>query len=360
MKILERYIVKTMAFYVLAVLFIWLCVYGFLNFINEVDDIGVANYTTLKAMIYVAMDLPAVAYSHSSMIILLGSLLAFGHLSSTSQLIIARASGLSILQIAQIVVKAALFFAFIIIIFGELVVPISTQSAEGQRKKALGINIMAENQQGFWLKDGDFIINVKENFDGKFFKDIMLINTKKLQQLDEIIQAQRAVFDGENLHLEKIKRYKLNYDNGFVGFKYQPQSNWTAKVSFDRSLINGLEKEPYELSTWNLYQQIDFLTNNNLIASAFEVEFYKRLVRPITLATMILFSLLFVFGSLRDASMGRNIFIGLVISLCFELISRIGGVLSLRFDYNHAVTAFLPTLIALVLVLYFLRMKSSQ
>ncbi len=360
MKILERYIVKTMTVYTLAVLFIWLSVYGFLKFIDEIDEIGRADYTTLKAITYVAMDLPAITYSSMSMVILLGTILAFGHFAATSQLIIARASGLSIAQITYIATKAALVFALIIIAFGELVVPISTQYAENVREKALGVNITAENQQGFWLKEGDSIIHVNKNFDGRLFEDMMLINTSELKQLNSVIFAEQAVFDGENLILEQTKQYQLNHNDKFVGFESSSQGTYTTKVSFDRTLINSLKKEPYELSTWNLYQQIDFLTNNGLIAGAFEVEFYKRLVKPITLVTMILFSMLFIFGSLRDASLGKNIFLGLTISLCFELMSRIGGALSLRLDYNHVFTAFAPTLIALALVLYLLRVKSAQ
>jgi len=49
MKILDRYIIKTMAFYTLAVMLIWLGVYSFFSFLNEVNDIGQANYTVIEA-----------------------------------------------------------------------------------------------------------------------------------------------------------------------------------------------------------------------------------------------------------------------------------------------------------------------
>ncbi len=360
MKILNRYIIKTMGFYTLAVLFIWLGVYGFLNFINEIDAIGQANYTAPEAISYVIMDLPAVAYSHSSIIILLGSLLALGHLASTSQLIIVRASGLSVMQIALIVVRTALAFVATIIIFGELVVPLTTEYAENSRAKALGRNITAENQQGFWLKDGDWIVHVKKNFGGRLFENILLINISQLKQLDSVIRADRAAFNGDNLNLAKVNHYQLDHTGEFLNIQSSERDTHKLKVSFDQVLSSSLNKEPYELSTWNLYKQINFLTNNNLAASAFEVEFYKRLVKPITLAVMLLFAMLFIFGSLRDASLGKNIFFGLIIGLCFELISRIGGALSLRFDYNPFLIAFMPTLIALGLVLFFLKTRSEQ
>jgi len=75
---------------------------------------------------------------------------------------------------------------------------------------------------------------------------------------------------------------------------------------------------------------------------------------------MIVFSMLFIFGSLRDASLGKKIFLGIILSLFFELFSRIGGALSLRFDYNHFLVASVPTLIVLVFAFILLKRKSAQ
>ncbi len=359
MKILDRYIVKTMAFYTLAVLFIWLSVYGFLNFINEVDKIGKVGYTTYSAIIYVLMDLPAVAYSHSSVIILLGSLLALSHLAATSQLIVIRACGLSIMQIAKIVVKSALMFVVIIIFIGEWVAPISAQTAQNFRAKALGQNSEADNQQGFWLKDGNTIIHVKKNFSGHLFEDVVLINISQLKQLDSISQADYAFFDGQNLKLQNIETQQLDHAKKFVDIQSEHRSKDDIKVTFDQTSINSLGKTPEELSTWHLYKQINFLKNNSLNSGEFEVEFYKRLVRPMTLIAMILFSMLFIFGSLRNTSLGKNIFFGLMLSLCFELLSRISGVVSLKFDYYYFLSASMPTLVALAAVFILLRRKSA-
>jgi lipopolysaccharide export LptBFGC system permease protein LptF len=81
-QILDRYIIKTLLFYTLGVMVVWMGVYALFNFINEINLIGQHNYTTLSAIIYVAADLPAVIYSHSSVIILLGCLLGMGHLAA--------------------------------------------------------------------------------------------------------------------------------------------------------------------------------------------------------------------------------------------------------------------------------------
>ncbi|HIB97630.1 MAG TPA: LPS export ABC transporter permease LptG [Candidatus Thioglobus sp.] len=361
MKILDRYIVKTMAFYTLGVMLMWLGVYAFFNFLNEVSSIGQANYTAIEAMKYVAMDLPSVVYAHSSVIILLGSLLALGHLASTSQIIVVRGSGISIMQITGVVVKAAVAFIAVLILVGELVAPLATQYAENSRAKALGHNIQAKNQQGFWIKDNNAIIHVNKNFDGQLFGDVTLIKLKNSNTLESVTHADNAVFDGESLKLEKTNDYQISRNQEkFYNIDRDQFEQYQTQVSFDEEFIASLRKEPYELSTWYLFKQIRFLSENSLASDAFEVELYKRIVKPFTLVAMIVFSMLFIFGSLRDASLGKKVFLGLMLSLFFELFSRIGGVLSLRLDYNHFLIASIPTLVVLVFALILLKRKSVQ
>lgn len=360
MKILDRYIVKVLLFYTLGVMGIWLGVYGLFNFINEIDLIGQHNYTILLAIIYVASDLPAVIYSHSSVVILLGCLLGMGHLAATSQLVIIRGCGVSIAQITGKAVSAALIFIFVIMLLGEFIAPLSVQYAKSFKAKALGRNTTTTSQKGFWLKDDNTIIHVGKKFDGQVFGDVTLIQLAKTNQLDAIFHADKALFDNNNLNLKKTKYYKFSQSDKFSKIQSKNIQKHSAKVSFDQTLIQALEKKPNELSSWDLYQYIDFLKNNNLKSNTFEIELYKRLIKPITLIAMLLLSMLFIFGSLRNATLGKKIFLGIIIALLFELSSRIGGAVSLRFDYDPLFSASLPSLVVLAVALFLLKRKSAK
>jgi len=140
----------------------------------------------------------------------------------------------------------------------------------------------------------------------------------------------------------------------------QRLKKYITEVAFDQELIQSLKKEPKVLSTWQLFRQVRFLSNNDLSADAYEVELYSRLMRPLTLVAMIILSIPFVFGSLRDSTLGRKIFMGVVISLFFELSSRIGGMLSLRFDLNHLLSASLPTAAVFIVALLMLYRVSAR
>lgn len=360
MKILDRYIAKILLIYTLGVTIVWMGIYAFFNFINEIDAIGQHHYTFLSAVIYVVSDLPAVVYSHSSVIILLGCLLALGHLATTSQLVVIRGFGISIMQIAKKVVVAAMMFILVVVFLGELIAPITTKYAEFYKAKALGQNISASSQRGFWLKDGDAIINVGRNLDDKTFGDVTLIHLNKTNQLESIVYANKVTFDKSHLNFESSKGYQLSQTEKMITIQPKNDKKYSVKVSFNKNLIKALEKDPRELSGWELYKHIDFLSENNLASEHFKIELYKRFVKPITLVAMLLISMLFVFGSLRDASLGKKIFLGVVISLFFELSSRIGSVISLRFDYDPLFSTSAPTIVVLIIGFILLKRKSAR
>ena len=131
-------------------------------------------------------------------------------------------------------------------------------------------------------------------------------------------------------------------------------------MAFDQDLISSLEKEPKDLSTYTIIKPIKFLTDNKLRAGVFEVELYNRLVKPISLIAMILLAMLFIFGSNRDATLGRKIFFGVAIALSFELISRIGGAMSLSFEFSPLLSSFALPLIVIVITTSILINKSTN
>ena len=75
---------------------------------------------------------------------------------------------------------------------------------------------------------------------------------------------------------------------------------------------------------------------------------------------MILLAMLFIFGANRDVNLGRKIFFGVAIGLSFELISRIGGAMSLSFEFSPILSSFTPPLIVIVITTSMLINKSTN
>jgi lipopolysaccharide export system permease protein len=358
MKIRDKYIRKTLLQFTFVVLVIWIGVYSFFNYLQEMGRIGEAGYTSVEALKYIVFQIPTVIYKHASPIILLGCILGMGHLATTSQLMVMQASGSSILKLTTVTVKTALFFIIIFIIIGESIAPIINIEAEKNRSQALGISYVSQDKKGFWIKDGDNFINVKKNFDGRIFNDITIIEVNSSNKIKTVVAAQNANFNEKVMMMEGTKIFSMDSLNAVDTINIKERNSYDKNVSFDQGLIDSLKKNPEELTTYTILQQIQFLSDNKLRSGIFQVELYYRLIKPFTLVAMILIAMLFIFGSARDTSLGRKIFFGVVISLSFEMISRVGGALSLSFNFNPIMSAILPTMIVMLIGIILIFKKS--
>ncbi len=358
MKIRDRYITKTLLNYTLVVLLVWLSIYSFFNFLAELNSVGQADYTVIEAIKYILLQIPEVAYKQASPVILLGCVLGMGYMATTNQLVVMRVSGNSILKLTAITIKAALFFIIVIIAVGEIFAPLASEEAEKGRANALGQKIALQSQEGFWIREGGNYINVENNIDGSFYTDITIYQVSPANKIETIITSESANFDGTSLDLNNVDIFSINEINSSTEITSKKRNNYNLTVSFDQDLIDSLKKDPKELTTWKIIKQIQFLSINKQTSSIFEVELYKRLVKPATLVAMILLAMIFIFGSNRDASLGRKIFLGVALGLSFEMISRVGGALSLSYNFSPLIGAVLPTFIIIVLAIVLLSRKS--
>ena len=360
MKIQDRYITKTLLTFTFTVLLVWVGIYGFFNFLSELNQVGVENYTFLDAIIYVVLKMPEMVYSHAASVILLGCVLGMGQLATTNQLVVMRISGVSILKLTLITVRIALIFVLVFISIGELLAPITSEEALNGRSKALGISIASQSQEGFWIRDSDNIISVKKNYDGKLFTDVTIFEINDSNKINRVIKGESVMFDGQSLNFDEASIYSINETNLKGAISFEKKDSYKQMVSFDKDLIESLKKHPEDLTTWKIFKQIQFLSDNKLRSGLFEVEFYKRLIKPVTLIAMILMAMLFIFGTNRDASLGKKIFFGISIGLSFELISRIGGAISLGFDFSPILSAILPTIVVLLIGMTLIIYKSVK
>ncbi|MDC0483301.1 LPS export ABC transporter permease LptG [Candidatus Thioglobus sp.] len=360
MKIRDRYIAKTLLTYTIIVLVVWISIYSFFNFLAELNSVGEAEYTILSAFTYIVLQLPEVAYRQASPIILLGCILGMGHLATTGQLLIFRVSGASILRITLLTLKNSLIFVLFFIFIGEFLAPISSSFAESTRSNALGDSGASISQEGFWIRDGDNFINVKKNIDGTLFSGITVIEVNSSNKIERVIKSENALFDGNSLDMSGSEIFSIDGSSFFDGISLKERNSYDKTVSFDQDLIDSLEKEPEDLSTWTLFKQIRFLSDNKLRSGIFEVELYKRLIQPVTLIAMILLAMLFIFGSTRDVTLGRKIFFGVALGLSFEMLSRIASAMALSLDLNPLMSSILPSIIVMAVSLVFLIQKSMS
>ncbi|MDP0595469.1 MAG: LptF/LptG family permease, partial [Candidatus Thioglobus sp.] len=218
----------------------------------------------------------------------------------------------------------------------------------------------SSSQEGFWIRDGDNFINVKKNIDGTLFSGITVIEVNSSNKIERVIKSENALFDGNSLDMGGSEIFSIDGSSSFEGISLKERNSYDKTVSFDQDLIDSLEKEPEDLSTWTLFKQIRFLSDNKLRSGIFEVELYKRLIQPVTLIAMILLAMLFIFGSTRDVTLGRKIFFGVALGLSFEMLSRVASAMALGLDFNPLLSSILPSIVVMFISIILLLKQSSR
>ena len=76
------------------------------------------------------------------------------------------------------------------------------------------------------------------------------------------------------------------------------------------------------LSTTELIEYIDFLDHNGQNANEYEVALWTKLATPIASIVMLVLAVPFALGNQRDASRGKRIFTGMILTASFVAVPR--------------------------------------
>ena len=115
--ILSQYLMRTILTSTALVLVVLLALAGLFEFIAELEDVK-ADYKTPQAILYAALRLPNLAFQMFPVSALIGSLLGLGGLAANIEVIVMRASGLSVGRLAGMVAFAGFVMLVITALLG--------------------------------------------------------------------------------------------------------------------------------------------------------------------------------------------------------------------------------------------------
>src|SRR5580704_7250846 len=180
MKILDRYIAKTV---LLAIGLVTLMLAGlqvFILFVGQLEDLGKADYGILQTTCFVLLQLPYQIYLFFPMASLLGCLIGLGVMANHSELIVMRAAGMSIGQITWAVIKASIVVIIVVTTMGETLVPLMSHYANDYKTAALTTGQTLRTAQGVWLRYGNDFISI-----GSILSNNILLNVYQFRFDDQ-------------------------------------------------------------------------------------------------------------------------------------------------------------------------------
>jgi lipopolysaccharide export system permease protein len=346
MKIIERYLGKTVISTTLSVLGVLLTLFALIKLIAETRDIGYGHYTFLSACYYVLLTLPAQFYSFAPIAILLGTILGLSVLARHSELTILNGSGVSLYQIAWSLFKATLLLVFFIVLIGEGLAPRADRLAENHKVFLTTRGQTLMTQQGsLWIRDGHNFIYIKSIVDPTH------LNGVSRYQLD----------DHNNL-LSASFAEKVNYANNYWEAHAVVTSHLNAKkittthsehelwpFSFSPKLLNISIIFPEQMSLKQLNEYIHYRNKNRLSSSPYALAFWQRILQPFAIWIMMCLAIPFTVKHLRSMATSLRTIAGVTVGFGFYLLNEFFGPFAIVYQWPPFLAALLPLLIFTVL-----------
>lgn len=318
MKVLDRYLGRVVILGSLLALLVLLAIDLFFGFINEIQDIGRGNYGLRDVLIYLGLSVPGRIHELFPMAALIGTLLGLGGLASGHELVAIRAAGVSVGRIVLAVLKAGLVLLVLAGGIGEWVAPAAEQMAQQQRSLAQSQRITHYSPYGFWARDGNHFIRIREvRSDGRLGR-IEVFELGEQGQLVAAHRAEEAVYADGHWQLQGVS-------GGAIGdrrLSLVQDSRLELETLLDPALLNVVLIEPASLSASDLYRYIEYRRRNALETARYELALWQRLVAPFTSLVMLFLAVPFVFGPLRDRGGGQRLLIGVLVGLGYYLLSQ--------------------------------------
>ncbi len=349
MKILDKYIAKTVLGSIALVTLMLTGLQLFILFVNELDDLGRGQYHIKEALWVMLLQVPGELYLFFPVACLLGALMGLGGLASHRELIVMQAAGVSIKRITWSVLKASVWVVIFVAVLGELFAPRFLAMASMKRWEAMNNGQAMQTLHGVWLKEGQDFIVIGD-----------ALSNKKLQHIEQFH------FD-DNHHLQFARSIqRLEASNG-VWCAYDIKETWfdgyQTRIKQKVSMPWGM---PLDMVTLRVSgkqpDELDFLSLRNYVKSKngrglffhYKLAYWQRLVQPFTTAVMMMLAIPFIFGPLRGSTMGAKLLAGASVGFGFHLSNRFFGPLASVFHWPPELAAVLPTLVFALLGLYWM------
>ncbi len=366
LPVLGRYVkINALLAIVGAVLGLWTLQILF-SYLNELDSLS-DSYTLSEALKYIVYRSPYFLEQFIPTGALLGAVVGLGLLANKSELVVMRASGVSVYRIVGWVLQPALIFVLIALAINQFVLPYSNQLAAEIDDKDSRARITSV--QGYWTVQPRFETSADDSIQPAG-SDILYIDYADIQgnigevkrwHLDNDGRLQTAVHaeggeytertpvDGPASALSQQYRYEWQLNNmteltinqGFDSSQSQTASD-TLSLPFAPESVYLLTRDAEDLSLTQLYAHRQFMRGQNSRSLEHELAFWQKLLSPLSILSLVIVACSFVFGSLRTHSLGLRIVVALLFGLLFSYIQDLVGFVSLATGFSPLLMVLLP------------------
>ncbi|CUX96678.1 LPS export ABC transporter permease LptG [Candidatus Doolittlea endobia] len=345
-SVLDRYIGKTIFNTIMMILFILVSLSSIIKFVEQLRKVGQGGYSTLGAWLFTLLSISKDIELFFPIAALLGVLLGLGSLATHSELTVMQASSFSRIQVVGSVMKTAIPLVLLTIAIGEWVAPAGEQMAYNYRTQMIYGSSMISTQNGLWAKDGNTFIFIERVVDSNELAGVNIYHFDNAERLKSLRYAATATFSNDRWKLSQVNELDLT-DNKQITFKQILNGEWKTNLTPNKLEVVALE--PNSLSISGLYNYVNYLKKNGQEFNRCQLNMWKKIFSPFSVAVMMLMALSFILGPLRSVSLGVRVLTGISFGFFFYVLDQIFGPLSLFYNIPPVFGALIPSMIFLII-----------
>lgn len=349
MRKIRRYIAKSVVGSIAIVLLVVIALDTISVYVDELDDVR-GDYTYLEAFWYAILSIPSGIYDYLPLSCLIGCLIGLGLLANTSELVVMRAAGVTLRQLIWSVMRPVFIFILVGVVLGEWITPISDQYSESRRAIALGHQSALKGQRGVWNREGDEYMHFSAVLpNGKLF-GVTRMKFDKQGRLQSNTYVESAIYQGSSWFEQAGIGSSLE-DTKIVAEQFDTRT-WYSDIS--PKILDVLVLAPEDLPMRRLYSYANYLERNDQSADEYRLALWQKALQPLAIASLVMIAISFIFGPLRQTTMGYRIFTGVIVGIVFRTSQDLLGPSSLLFGFSPLFAVLTPILVCMGIGLFML------
>lgn len=357
MRILDRYILQAFIgpflFGVFAFTSIFVGTGTLFRIAQYITEYGASLWSVTRAFL---LAMPNIVILTFPMAVLLASLMTFGKLSGTSEIIVMRAGGQSFLRLATPVYIVAFLISVFSIAFNEYVVPASNHAYQTIIREEIMKQSTPKTQEHIVMKTiSDDKINALM-YAGRYDSETKLLYDITVQQftngeVTQIERAKTANWNGQYWLMHDGSIYDLNATQGGIerSLNFQEQ---VLPITDNPDKISKSQRKPEEMTIKELRQQISGMEAvGDSKVTEFKMEMYQRFTIPVA---SFVFALLGAPLGLQKQRSSSSIGFGISVLVIFIYygVMTLSGALGKGGAMPPLFAAWLPDLLGVITGLY--------
>lgn len=345
----DTYIIRTL---LLSMVVVFLCVGLLMAMFGVIDESRGAEETRSFDVIIlvVLLDLPGLLSAITGYIVLMGALIGLGSLSQNSEITALRAAGVAPTRLCVPVAVASLLFYGVVFLIAEIVAPNLQTLASVSPSDQEG----SSEFNALWYKEGNTytqfqVIDSDLRIEG--LRQFELTTDGKIRRTTF---AAAAVPHQQENHYELYDLVATEFLDSRLVVSSRNTDSWKLRSPI-KTLPHRIKYEPRDLNFQELLQHVDYLRLEERDSTEFEVEFWSRIARPFAIIGLVLLTVGFVVGPLRETGMGTRIGVGLVVGILLEYFQRMLIPFASLYDIPVLLVVALPVMVVFAIGLLLLR-----